>query len=204
MRTTTLTPALTTRSAIGKWAAIGCASWSVSVRNCKPLLLTQGRENPNRSPSSEPDPAFPENMCSRMIRQGTAILFPCLSPSAQQAAGGERGHRPSPHPAEDDAETARTSCPTAVGSRLGLALREQRRGQRMGTDLRCGPDEHADSLGEDHPRPASARPPPASAERLARPTTGQRNRDGAVAVRDHRGRADLVLHRRQDQDGMDH
>ena len=34
----------------------------------------------------------------------------------------------------------------------------------MGTDLRCGPDEHADSLGEDHPRPASVRPPPASAE----------------------------------------
>ena len=138
-----------------------------------------------------------------MIRQGTGILFPCLSPSAQQAAGRRAGTPSQPPPAEDDAETARTSCPTAVGSRLGLALREQRRGQGMGTDLRCGPDEHADSLGEDHPRPASVRPSPASAERPVGSTTGERNRGGAVAVRDHRGRADLALHRRQDQDGMD-
>ena len=204
MRATTLTPALTTRSAIGKWAAIGCASWSVSVRNCKPPPPTQGQKDPNRRPSSEPDPAFPESMCSRMIRQGHRHPLP-MAVAIGSASRWRRAGTPSqPPPAEDDAETARTSCPTAVGQRLGLALREQRRGQGMGTDLRGGPDEHADSLGEDHPRPASARPPPASAERLARSTTGERNRDGAVAVRDHRGRADLVLHRRQDQDGMDH
>ena len=69
-----------------------------------------------------------------------------------------------------------------------------------GADLRYGIRQRPHGVGAHHGRPSPARQPAAPVEGLPRRAKRERRRDGAVAVRGHRGRLALVLHRRQGHD----
>jgi hypothetical protein len=67
----------------------------------------------------------------------------------------------------------------------------------MGEGVRCGACERPNGVGADHERSTTARRPAASASRQPWEPDRQRHADGAMAVRGHRRRAALVLHRRR-------
>jgi hypothetical protein len=80
---------------------------------------------------------------------------------------------------------------------MGLPIRDERRGNRMGEGVRCGAWECPNGVGADHERSTPARRPAASASRQPWEPDRQRHADGAMAVRGYRRRAALVLHRRR-------